>query len=385
MAKNAEDDKKYQSGQILVIAGSHFVHDTYTAFVAPLLPLIIERLSLSLMLAGSLTLYLQIPSVLNPLIGYLDDRFGLRGLVAFAPALTATLMSCMGLVSDYWSLALLFLAAGFSIALFHAPAPAMVARVSDDRVGKGMSVFMAAGELGRTVGPLLAVWAVSVWTLDGIWKVALLGWVASLILYLRVRKMSVKKLQRSPLRPVYSAAWRLFVPLLLIVSAKGFLVSSMGLYLPTFLQGQGASLWYAAGSLSAFELAGVIGALSSGTLSDRWGRKPVLSGALLSSALLMLAFVSANGWLQIPILMALGMVSLSAQPVMLAVVQDILPSHRALANGVHMGMSFIVRPIAAIIIGAVGDCLGLRTAILWSAVIVFLAVPVVMFLPDPEK
>ena len=65
MSRDDKNPKDYRSAQVLAIAGGHFVHDTYSAFVAPLLPLIIERLSLSLMLAGSLTLYLQIPSLLN--------------------------------------------------------------------------------------------------------------------------------------------------------------------------------------------------------------------------------------------------------------------------------------------------------------------------------
>ena len=42
---------EFQTGEILTIVGGHFVHDTFSAFVAPLLPLIIEKLSLSLTMA----------------------------------------------------------------------------------------------------------------------------------------------------------------------------------------------------------------------------------------------------------------------------------------------------------------------------------------------
>jgi FSR family fosmidomycin resistance protein-like MFS transporter len=336
------------------------------------------------MLAGSLTLYLQVPSLLNPLIGYLDDRFNLRRLMAAAPGITATLMSCIGLVSGYWSLAVLFLAAGCSIALFHAPAPAMVAQASGDRVGKGMSFFMAAGELGRTVGPIFAVWAVSVWTLDGFWKVALIGWVASAILYARIKGIESSDRKWAPLKTLFSIAGRLFLPLIFILFARGFLISSMALYLPTFLKGQGTSLWYAAGALSIYELAGVAGALCSGTVSDRLGRKPVLFVGMLSSSVLMFLFIGNSGILQILILIVLGMVSLSAQPVMLAIIQDNLPDHRSLGSGVHLGLSFIMRPLAAMIIGALGDWLGLRDAIWWSAVVVFASVPVVLLLPNGQ-
>ncbi|MCP5097469.1 MAG: MFS transporter, partial [Chloroflexi bacterium] len=45
---------EFQTGQVLTIVGGHFTHDTYSAFLAPLLPLIQERLSTSYALTGSL-------------------------------------------------------------------------------------------------------------------------------------------------------------------------------------------------------------------------------------------------------------------------------------------------------------------------------------------
>ena len=184
-------DREFKSGPVLTIAAGHFVHDTYSSFLAPLLPLVIDKLSISLTLAGLLAACMQIPSLLNPFIGYLADKLRMRFLVIVAPALTATMVASMGLAPDYPSLVVIFLVAGLSIAVFHSPAPAMVARVSGNRVGRGMSLFMAAGELGRTVGPLFAVWAVSVWTLEGLYRAALFGWVATAILYLRFRSVEL--------------------------------------------------------------------------------------------------------------------------------------------------------------------------------------------------
>ncbi|MCH2576080.1 MFS transporter, partial [Candidatus Poribacteria bacterium] len=74
-------------------------------------------------MAGGLTIFTQIPSLLNPLIGYLADRMSLRYFVIFAPALTATLVSCLGLANNYLSLVLILLLAGVSVAGIHAPAP----------------------------------------------------------------------------------------------------------------------------------------------------------------------------------------------------------------------------------------------------------------------
>ena len=72
--KTQAKEAEFQTGRVLTIIGGHFVHDTYTAFVAPLLPLIIEKLSFSLTQVGSLWGFFQIPALLNPFIGYLADR-----------------------------------------------------------------------------------------------------------------------------------------------------------------------------------------------------------------------------------------------------------------------------------------------------------------------
>ena len=162
------------------------------AFLAPLLPLIQERLGTSYALTGSLAIFAQLPSLLNPFIGYLADKVSLRYFIILAPAVTATLFSSLGLVPNYLTLAFLLIAAGVSIAAFHAPAPAMIARVSGNRVGKGMSIFMASGELGRTLGPVIAVAGVSWFGLEGIWRLAFVGWGVSVILYFRLRTISAR-------------------------------------------------------------------------------------------------------------------------------------------------------------------------------------------------
>src|SRR4030065_1466299 len=182
---------QFQMDRVLMIVSSHFIHDTYSAFLAPLLPNLIEKLSLTYTQAGSLSSITQLPSLLNPILGYLDDRINLRPLVILAPAITATTMSCLGIAPNFISLAILLFITGLSITAFHSPSPAMIARVSGSQVGKGMSLYMAAGELGRTIGPLIASWGLLTFTLGGMFPIAIPGWVASLIIFIRFKGISV--------------------------------------------------------------------------------------------------------------------------------------------------------------------------------------------------
>ena len=182
----------FQTDQVVTIAGGHFVHDTYTAFLAPLLPILQGNLGITYAAVGSLAIFMQLPSLLNPFIGYMADRISLRYFIILAPAITATLMSSMGLTSSYAALAILLFAAGISVAAFHAPAPAMIGRVAGLRVGAGMSIFMASGELARTLGPIVAMAGVGWFGLDGLWRLAVVGWLTSVVLYFRLRHISAR-------------------------------------------------------------------------------------------------------------------------------------------------------------------------------------------------
>ena len=377
--------EEFRTSEVLTIAGGHLVNDTYTAFLPALLPVIIDKLSLSLTMAGSLTAIQQIPGVLNPFIGYLADRMSLRYFVILAPAATATLVSIMGLAPNYLSLAFILLLTGVSIAAFHAPAPAMIGRISGKQVGKGMSYFMASGELARTIGPLVAVWAVSLWTLDGIYRLVWVGWMTSLILYWRLRAIPARTAKGASLRKALPLMRQLFAPIIGYTLARNFMIECLVTYLVVYMDMLGASLWIAAASLSLLQLAGVAGALSSGTLSDRLGRKSVLLAATLTSIGIMFIFINTSGWILVPILLLLGFTALSTTPVLLAMVQDQLPNNRAVGNGIFMLISFALRPIAILAVGYMGDRLGLRTAFTWSALISLLAVPAIFALPDLRK
>jgi FSR family fosmidomycin resistance protein-like MFS transporter len=381
--KTAESE--FQTDKVMTIVGAHFFHDIYTASIAPLLPILIDTLSISLTQAGSLRAIMQIPALLNPFIGYMADKVSLRYFVIFAPAVTATLISSIGFAHSYFALVVIFLLTGISVAAFHAPAPAMIARISGKQVGKGMSFFMAAGELSRTVGPLLAVWAISLWTLDGFYRLVVIGWVTSLVLFLRLRTISARQTTGANWRAVMPALRTLYLPLAGISLFQNMLTSGLFTYLPTYMSQGGSTLLVAGAALSILELAGVAGALLSGTLSDRLGRRSVLLAMNSLSAIFMLFFVNSSGWLIVPVLLALGFTSLSTTPVILAIVQDNLPNNRAIGNGIFMAIAFLMQSLAIVVTGMLGDRFGLNTAFLVGALVSLLAIPLIFLLPSEKQ
>ncbi len=382
-----EEGSAFHTDRVLSITAGHFIHDTYSAFLAPLLPLLQEKLGIGYALTGGLAIFTQLPSILNPFLGYVADRISLRYFVILAPAVTGTLYSSMGLSSSYMTLAFLLLLAGVSIAAFHAPAPAMLAQVAGNRVGTGMSLFMAAGELGRTLGPLIVVAAVQWLGLGGMWRLAVVGWLVSAVLFIKLRDVRISPRSRTQSNAAFWAHVRVIFPLLIwLMIGRSFMQVTMTTYLPVFMKDvAGTSLWLAAGSLTILEAAGVVGALITGTISDRWGRPRVMMLLLSLAPLLMVGFLYSSSWLMVPLLVALGISAISVQPVLLALVQDEFPHNRALANGLFLGLNFMIRAIAIAAVGAAADRIGLFDAFVISAGIGFAAIPGVWLLGRAQQ
>ena len=374
---------EFQTEQVMTVVGGHFTHDTYSAFLAPLLPYLQEKLSLNYGLLGGLAVFLQLPSLLNPFIGLLADKVSLRYFVIFAPAVTATLMSFVGLAPSYLVLVFILLAAGLSVACFHAPAPAMIAETSGTRVGTGMSLFMAGGELGRTLAPLVAVGAVGLFGLAGIWRLAFVGWAVSVILFFRLRNIRAQPAGKGFLP--WAKARRVFPLLAWLLVGRGLLVGAVTTFLPTFMKDVlGSSLFLAAASLTILEGAGVVGALFAGTLSDRWGRRSVLFALLGVAPLFLFAFLAGPAWAFVPLLVGLGFFALAPSPVLLALVQDEFPDNRALANGTFLALNFLVLGLGVWAVGLLADGFGLRNAFWWSGVAALLSLPAALLLPKRQ-
>ena len=181
------EESEFNAGQVTTISAGHAVHDTYTAFLNPLLPAFKENLALSNTWVGLLSVFMQGPSLLQPFIGHLADRVSLRYLVILAPGVSATAMSLLGVAPAYAILALLLMVAGLSSATLHSVAPVMAGRLSGKSLGRGMGFWMVGGELGRTLGPLVigAYFALKPDSLAAMPVLVVGGWQASALLWVR--------------------------------------------------------------------------------------------------------------------------------------------------------------------------------------------------------
>jgi FSR family fosmidomycin resistance protein-like MFS transporter len=376
----------FQAGRVATIAAGHAVHDSYTAFLAPLLVIFKQTLGLSNTEAGLLSVFMQEASLAQPLIGGLADKFSVRYFVILAPAVTAIAMSLLGVAPSYLMLAILLTITGLSSACLHAVGPVMTGDVSGKRkLGMGMSIWMVGGESGRFIGPLVIGIVITTWGVQNTPWLMIGGVLASLALLLTLKEppghRAAQARPKSTLRAELRGKRRLLAVLIGIIVIQVFMSSALVTYLPILLHDEGGSFWLASVSLSVLQAAGVVGAMFGGTLSDRLGRRRMLSLSILPTSFFMFLFLTASGWVRFPLLLILGLTSLSITPVVMAIVQESFPNNRSLANGFYMALSFLIRSSAVLITGRLGDLFGMHTAFAVCAVVPLLGLPLLRFLP----
>jgi FSR family fosmidomycin resistance protein-like MFS transporter len=372
LTRKNKKDNGFQTGNVTLISVAHFLHDAYSTYLPPLLPLLIEKFGISLFLSGLLGMIQRLPNLLNPFIGILAERVKVRYFVIFAPAVTTVAMSLIGIAPAYTVVAVLLFVCGLSSALFHVPAPVMVGKLSGTRKGKGMSFFMAAGELASAVGPLILVAVVEIWGLAGTLRLIPFGLAASVVLWWRLHRISIQQeVYSSTMKIDYMSVFRQFRPVFMtlggIIIFNGTLRATLILFIPVYLVQAGEHLWFAGVSLAVLQFSGAFGTFVFGSLSDSLGRRTTLVLLTISAPLLMLLFLNSSGIILILSIVLLGIVLMPLQSIMLATVQEFDTRHLAFVNSIYMTMSFFITALMAMVAGAVADHLGLtRTYALFS-------------------
>ena len=380
--------RKFRPGAVLTVSFAHFAHDLNFSYLAPLLPLIRAKLAISHTAVGLLTIFSLLPSVLNPILGYLTDRFNAWLVVAITPTISAVAIGLLGIADHYAVMALLLICGGTSSMAFHLPVVRMLHESAGNRVGLAMSAFMAGGELARALGPLLLVWVVGIWGLEGAWRLISLGLATSVILAWRLRGQGAPQISREAapgIVRVWGALRSLFIPLSGVLIFHGLLFHIFSVYLASMAVEAGFSLEMAGAVQTSWSLAGFAGAFIGGALSDRIGRSIAISASIalggLSTFLLALVIHSGLLALIIPCLLLAGLMTSLSNPVLLAVVVEFDPRYSATATGIYLLLEIATRMAVTLIAGAVGDALSLAASFALAGILSLVGIMFVRRLP----
>lgn len=389
-------EKTWQSVFVVTVFSlGHFFHDIYTAFISPILPILRDQFSLSYTALGVIPVITRIPSLFNPIFGFLTERYRVKMFVILSPLFTATFVCFMGNAPNYAVLLLLAFAAGTSSCFFHVPAPVLLRRAAPRRTGSAMAAFQIGGELARTAGPLIVLVAVLLWGVDHLYYLLPFAGIVSISFGMALKKLpDEKRRSRDTMRGSITATVRsaplFFLGIFGLMLQKSFTATVLRSYMPVSLYDHGHSYWFAVLSLSVLQGAAVLGVTMTGTLSDgigRWRVLCVLSGII---PVLMVLFTHTRVFESGPWFFAmvalLGIFSFSSTPVILSMVQRHGFRYPSIANGIYMTLSFMVSSLVILIAGKMSDLFTLETMFRVCSYISFVGLPFVFLMPrDKEK
>jgi len=250
---------------------------------------------------------------------------------------------------------------------------------------------MLGGEIARSIGPLYILGGISLWGLEGTYRLLPLGLLASLLLFFKFRNIPIaaelnKKNKETGALKVLKEQSNLFVSIGGIFFFTALVKGSVTTFLPTYMTENGASLWVAGISLSIIQFAGATGTLFSGSISDKIGRRFTLMIMAITSLFLLLLFVFvSNTIFAIPVLIVIGFIMFATTPVLLAEVNTIKSEHSGLINGIFMTLNFAIGALSLLLTGVLGDYFGLKTTYILLAFIGFVAIYFVSRLPKGEN
>lgn len=351
--------------RLALLAFAHFTVDAYSSFFSPLLPLLVDKLHLSLTQVGSLVSLAAVASSFSqPLWGWVSDRLERPWFIAFGPVVAAIFLSAIGLAPTYGALIALLMVGGLGVAAFH-PQSAVLAGEIGKRRGVAMSIFITGGTLGFSLGPLFAVGVASRFGITHTWLAAIPGLlIASLLTawFLRVPARARHVGGRPALAELRPVAGPLALLYFAVVSRSAVSYGFMTL-LPLYLHARGFSLTAGGTTVAIYSALGALGGFAGGWLADRWGGRRVVMLSFLLSAPLYFGFLFVPGTGGLALLVLGSFVLQSSLPVNVVMGQELSPRHSSTISSLLMGAAWGLGALLIGPIGAISDRFGLTAGL----------------------
>jgi FSR family fosmidomycin resistance protein-like MFS transporter len=365
-------------GLVLFSLG-HFFIDLYSAALGTFQPVLGDRLGLSLTQAGILGGMMGLSSsVMQPVWGFLSDRFHTRLFSALAPAVAGIFISALGIAPSFGWLIVLVVLGGMGIASFHPQASARATLGLTGNRGRWMAIFISAGTLGLALGPTyFSAWLTLAGPFRTCWA-AVPGVLITVLLLvlLPVHEPPAGPRKRYEWRPL-AAVWKPLTVLYFLVFIRSVVQVVFSQFLPLYLHRErGFTIADASYSLSLYLAFGAIGGFVGGHMADRFGGRKVIMISMIGCLPFLALFFLAGGALSIIGLALTGLVLLFTIPVNVVMAQELVPSQSGTVSALMMGFAWGMAGLIFIpLTGWLGDHITLGRAL--AAVAMF---PVAGFL-----
>ncbi|HJY07314.1 MAG TPA: MFS transporter [Bryobacteraceae bacterium] len=346
------------------ISFSHLLNDMMQSLLPAIYPILKSSFRLDFGQVGLITLTYQLTaSLLQPLVGLYTDRRPQPYSLPVGMGFTLTGLFLLAIAPRFGILLCAAALMGMGSSVFH-PESSRVARMaSGGQLGLAQSVFQVGGNLGSSLGPLLAAFIVlprgqssvawfSLAALLGIFVLINVGrWYKTH----ELTKSRSKHSREHAVLPRRKIVISLAVLVALIFS-KYFYLASLTSYYTFYLM----SKFHVTVQSAQIHLFLFLGAVAGGTIiggpvGDRLGRKVVIWCSILGVLPFTLALPYANLFWTSVLSVVIGLILASAFSAILVYAQELLPGKVGMISGLFFGFAFGMAGIGAAVLGELAD------------------------------
>lgn len=358
---------------LFAISFSHLLNDTIQSLIPAIYPILKTNYELSFSQVGLITLTFQLSaSLLQPFVGLYTDRKPQPYSLATGMGFTLAGLVVLSMSHNFHLVLISVALVGVGSSVFHPESSRMAHAAAGVKRGLAQSIFQLGGNLGSSIGPLLAAWIIVPHGQISIIWFSLIALLAIFVLtkvgnwYKRylIRITSRHKHKTPVLHPSFSKHRVIFSVgiLMVLIFSKFFYLSSLTSYFTFYLinkfhVGIQTSQIY----LFVFLFSVAAGTLIGGPLGDRFGRKLVIWFSILGTAPFSLLLPYANLFWTGILIVPIGIILASAFPAILVYAQELIPGKIGLVSGLFFGFAFGMGGIGSALLGNLAD----KTSILY--------------------
>lgn len=366
----------------------HFLTDIHLAFLPTFVPMLVQKLGITLAMAGLLNSVSGIILMFGqPLAAYFSDRTPYPRYLMAGPVL-ACIGACLIPSSSTYMGALVFVSIwAVGTAVYHPQGSGGIGHLCrGQNLSSYLSLFGLGGILAGSFSPLYAVFLVNFFPLRMIPLVGLIPVLMGVALVY----VSIPRLQedheviRNPggLLLNFWVVFRKVYPIWMIAFLRALSGQGLRFFLPLVIASRGGSLVEIGSVLFLITVGAAISPIVCGRMADLFGNRRILAGILCVLPFFLVPAVFAGG-ISFIVLYFVGYALLTAtEPITNAMAQKACPESRSMASSVVLGFAFGFGALFTSPLGALADAWGLQWAMMVVAIVPALSLLVILFRKD---
>jgi FSR family fosmidomycin resistance protein-like MFS transporter len=402
VAAGSEVRARRSFSEVWVITIGHSLTHWYPATFYLLMPLIGRELGLSYSELGSiLTAQAVAGAISNIPGGIIVDSVGRKGLLmALSLFWIGFPYVLMGVSHAYWMFLACAVLIGIGNNLWHPAAIPMLARRFPERKGLVVSIHGMGGNVGDAVAPFVAGLLLQIFS----WRQVVIMNVIpgifmslAILIYLGRLQMDAGGKKADEAQLGIAGTTRAFAMLLknrtlmmLSVSSafRAMTQNSLLAFLPLYLANQlGYNAALVGTCMLMLQAAGFVASPVAGALSDRMGRRNIITSSMVMTGVVLAAMALSGGTeLFVFLIAVLGFFLFAVRPVLQAWTLDATPKN---LGGSAIGMLFAIQAagsaVGPIVCGLLADKYGLMSTFYFMAATIVVANMFVFTIPRDGK